>query len=168
MRAGACRAGLTLVELIIVILIVVVLITLGLPIGSKARDQAKDTVARANLRAVMLAELQYFDTHGAFTTDRSELKRIEPDLNLGKEGAPGSVYIVTGQSKRNPAVCLFVEAGSGWQVLYHSASTGTVAATGGPAECTRRMLEDQYEKGDRPRGDTTHSVPLSGNRDTVR
>jgi type II secretory pathway pseudopilin PulG len=135
----------SLVELVVVITVIGGLATFAVPVQQRATHQSRDMVAAATLRAVLLTQFEHFDSHGTFTVDRSALLRIEPGLGLGSEGKPGSVYMVVGISKENPAVCLFMEGGTGWHTVYHSEQGGTLTRLGGPGDCTRRMLEEQRQ-----------------------
>jgi prepilin-type N-terminal cleavage/methylation domain-containing protein/prepilin-type processing-associated H-X9-DG protein len=59
MRLRKKRAGFTLVELLVVISIIALLVSILLPSLKKARDQAKDTLCKANLHQLGLS-VQYY------------------------------------------------------------------------------------------------------------
>jgi len=154
------RDGLSLIELLVVIALIGVLTMLAVPRHDSVRDRARSVAAHANLRAVLLAEMQYFDANRNYTVDRSALLKIEPSLPLGNEGRPGSIYIVVAISKANPAVCLFTESGTGWHTIYHSEQGGTLTGLGSPADCTRRILDEQRPRQTTPRG--ARPIPIPG------
>ena len=70
------RRGLTLIELLVVIAIVAVLIALLLPAVQQAREAARRTVCRNNLRQIGIALHNYHDAHSTFPPGY-----IQEDLN---------------------------------------------------------------------------------------
>ena len=66
---GTRRAkGFTLIELLVVIAIIAILIALLLPAVQQAREAARRSTCKANLKQVALALHNYHETHGAFPT----------------------------------------------------------------------------------------------------
>lgn len=84
-RSRRC-AGFTIIELLVVIAIIAVLIALLIPAVQQAREAARQTQCRNNLKQLALATLSFESTRGAFPPARIQPRPDEADANYACGG----------------------------------------------------------------------------------
>ena len=82
------RRGFTLIELLVVIAIIAILIALLLPAVQQAREAARRSTCKNNLKQLGLAIHNYHDTHRAFP--RGNFEQVEDSLWGGSRGGDGT------------------------------------------------------------------------------
>jgi prepilin-type N-terminal cleavage/methylation domain-containing protein/prepilin-type processing-associated H-X9-DG protein len=77
------RWGFTLVELLVVIAIIGILVSFLLPAVNAAREAARNTQCRNNMRQVTLGIIQYHDTEGYFPSSQTASGKEKADNRCG-------------------------------------------------------------------------------------
>lgn len=153
------RSGFTLVELLVVIAIIGVLVALLLPAVQAARESARRTQCKSQLREMGLAVQNYHDVHQHFPTGRNtsdqygvswaheilpqleqqavhdayvETERVDSQANAGAMRTPIAVYACP--SRRRAAADRDFDNDDGPSLVRGSATLGDYAANAGLEE----------------------------------
>ena len=116
--------GFTLIELLVVIAIIGVLVALLLPAVQQAREAARRTQCRGNLKQFGIAIHNYHSTHGVFPIGAGSIKNACP--LAGTEGtqerAPWTIlllpFIDRGRERHPLKRPLFLVCSIGWLLLW--------------------------------------------------
>ena len=88
------RAGFTLIELLVSIAIIAVLIALLLPAVQQAREAARRSQCKNNLKQIGLALHNYHDAHGTFPSGWIAVRNGVPAAHDGGSGAGWAVMLL--------------------------------------------------------------------------
>lgn len=125
------RRGFTLIELLVVIAIIAILVALLLPAVQQAREAARRSSCKNNLKQIGLALHNYHDVYGTF-----------PAMKTGTAGAAGTGYVggQTGNRERLSGfmgMLPYLEQGPLYDLVQAGDTTaGSLVAPGGPAAWT--------------------------------
>lgn len=79
--------GFSLIEMMVVVLIIAILVAIAIPAFLGARKRGQDTQAKSALRAALVAEKTYLAEKQEYTSDTTELAKLENALDWGNVDA---------------------------------------------------------------------------------
>jgi type IV pilus assembly protein PilA len=136
--------GFTLIELMVVVLIIAILLAIAIPTFLGARERANHRAAQSTLRNALAAEKVYFTDNQVFTSAKTDMDAIEPNLQWTQGltiATAGLVYFDTDVTSKK--LCMVVRSKSNdvnWSIFDANAGTQygntacTTAAAGGAAQ----------------------------------
>ena len=92
--AAALRRGFTLIELLVVIAIIAILVAILLPAVQQAREAARRTQCKNNLKQIGLAIHNYHDQHRSLPPGYLMVHDGEPEADEGVNGAAWGTHIL--------------------------------------------------------------------------
>lgn len=105
--------GFSLIEMMVVVLIIAILIAIAIPAFLGARKRSQDTQAKAALRAALVAEKTYLAEKQEYTSDTTELAKLENALAWGNVDAAQKGVVVEDISLNKLGVVLASVSKSG-------------------------------------------------------
>lgn len=142
------RRGFTLIELLVVIAIIAILVALLLPAVQQAREAARRSTCKNNLKQIGIALHNYHDTY-----------RVFPPGCIDQEGGGTGVHNWTWSAMILP----FMEQGP----LYDLLTPGDIRATAAIADSARRNAMQQPIEAFRCPSDVGPDVNTDGQREIV-
>jgi prepilin-type N-terminal cleavage/methylation domain-containing protein len=120
-RTRKSKRGFTLIELLVVIAIIAILIALLLPAVQQAREAARRTQCRNNMKQLGLAFHNYHDVYGQFQC---------PELVITTFGTGASIESLTSHSWQQPLLP-YIDRGNIYKVVANGLSPFANVAAGG-------------------------------------
>jgi prepilin-type N-terminal cleavage/methylation domain-containing protein/prepilin-type processing-associated H-X9-DG protein len=93
MSSASRRKGFTLIELLVVIAIIAVLVAILLPAVQQAREAARSSQCKNNLKQIGVALHNYHESHGVFPPGQIRGKIATPDVELGNGFSWGAMLL---------------------------------------------------------------------------
>lgn len=92
LKSRGKQKGFSLIELLIVIAIILIILVIAIPQYNKARMNAQEMAAVAEIRSINTVETQYYSQFGNFATS---LAQLGPPAQGGQEG-PNAAGLISG------------------------------------------------------------------------